>query len=163
MPGGLGRAVRMARHYTVWRRFRRFTMVPRAAYLGNLDLAGRCLAQGAMKDGAVVECGTWRGGMAAGLATIGGPARDYHFFDSFAGLPPATAEDGEFAQRAQRTRSDALWFDNNTASLDEFLAVIAQAHVPRERLHVHKGLFADTLAARRDGSRRGAAARRRLV
>jgi len=145
MRRGLGSALRRARHYAVWRRFRPFTMVPRKAYLANLELAARCLAQPAMRSGAVVECGTWRGGMAAGLATIGGPARDYHFFDSFAGLPPATDADGELAQTAQRERSGALWFDNNTASIDEFRTVIAMAPVPPERIHVHKGLFADTL------------------
>jgi O-methyltransferase len=151
MGRGVGSALSFARHYGLWRRFRDATMVPRKAYLANLSLAARCLAEPAMKDGAVVECGTWRGGMAAGLASIGGPERDYHFFDSFAGLPPAGAEDGALAQAAQRTRSAALWHDNNTASLDEFLAVIAKAPVPPERIHVHKGWFADTLPRAQTG------------
>jgi O-methyltransferase len=141
----MAEGVRFLRHWAVWHRFRPFTMVPKKAYLANLALAADCLAQPAMRNGAVVECGTWRGGMAAGLATIGGPARDYHFFDSFAGLPPATEEDGAAAQEAQRTKSGALWHGNNTASLDEFMAVIARTPVPPQRIHVHKGLFADTL------------------
>ena len=145
----IGQAFRRVRYYAVWRRFRPFTMVPRRAYLANLELADGILAEPALNGGAVVECGTWRGGMAAGLATIGGPQRDYHFFDSFEGLPPATEEDGEYAQRAHRTHS--LWFDNNTASLDEFRAVIARAPVPGERVHVHKGLFADTLPKAKTG------------
>jgi O-methyltransferase len=141
---GLALAPRVARYYATWRRNRRFTMIGRDTYLANLYLADRCLAQPAMDGGCVIECGTWRGGMAAGLATIGGPGRDYHFFDSFAGLPPATAEDGEFARRAQQSRDGGLYFDNNTASRDEFMATIAGARLPPERLHVHPGLFADT-------------------
>jgi O-methyltransferase len=141
---GLLLAPSLARYYAIWRRYRRFTMIGRDAFLANLYLADRCLAQPAMDGGCVIECGTWRGGMAAGLATIGGNARDYHFFDSFAGLPPAGAEDGAFARRAQQSRDGALYFDNNTASRDEFMAAITRAHLPPERLHVHQGLFADT-------------------
>ncbi|HXQ52715.1 MAG TPA: TylF/MycF/NovP-related O-methyltransferase [Stellaceae bacterium] len=144
---GLGLAPRVLRYYAIWRRYRPFTMIGRDAYLANLYLADKCLAQPAMDGACVIECGTWRGGMAAGLATIGGTARDYHFFDSFAGLPPATAEDGEFARRAQQTRDGGLYFDNNTASRAEFMAAIAGAALPPERLHVHEGLFADTFAS----------------
>jgi O-methyltransferase len=96
-----------------------------------------------MAHGAIVECGTWRGGMAAGLATIGGPERDYHFFDSYAGLPPATAEDGAYAQHAHHS-GDGLYCDKNTASLEEFMATLAHVGLPRGRLNVHKGLFAET-------------------
>ncbi|HUK59617.1 MAG TPA: TylF/MycF/NovP-related O-methyltransferase [Stellaceae bacterium] len=143
MARGLGSLIRHARHTTVWRRFGTDTMVPKKAYLANLALAADCLADPAMRDGAIVECGTWRGGMAAGLATIGGPARDYHFFDSFAGLPPAGAEDGAYAQHAQRRNT--LWHDNNRASRTEFMAVIARVAVPPARIHVYEGLFGDTL------------------
>jgi O-methyltransferase len=142
-PRGLRLVPSVLRHHAIWRRFRHATMVPRNAYLANLYLAQRCLAQPGMAAGAVVECGTWRGGMAAGLATIGGPERDYHFFDSYAGLPPATPEDGAYAQRAMHS-GDGLYFDKNTASLDEFMATLAPVGLPRGRLNVHKGLFAET-------------------
>jgi O-methyltransferase len=144
-PRGLALAPRILRYHAIWRRFRAFTMVTRDAYLANLYLADKCLADPRLDGAAVVECGTWRGGMAAGLATIGGPAREYHFFDSFAGLPPPTPEDGEFALSAQRDHTAELYFDNNTASLEEFMAALAPVGLPAARLHVHKGLFADTL------------------
>jgi hypothetical protein len=112
--------------------------------VANLYLADRCLAQPAMDGGCIIECGTWRGGMAAGLATIGGPDRDYHFFDSFAGLPPATEADGAYAREAQASGDGRLYFDNNTASLAEFTATLGAVGLPAQRLHVHKGLFADT-------------------
>lgn len=146
-PRGLALAGRVLRYHATYRRFRHATMIGRDAYIANLYLADQCLAQPAMAGGCIIECGTWRGGMAAGLATIGGPARDYHFFDSFAGLPPATAEDGAYAREAQASRDGRLYFDNNTAALDEFMATLASLGLPAKRLHVHKGFFADTLPA----------------
>ena len=143
-PRGLALAVRLLHYRAIHRRFRHATMIGRDAYLANLYLADRCLAEPAMDGGCVIECGTWRGGMAAGLAVIGGPARDYHFFDSFAGLPPATAEDGAYARAAQSSGDGRLYFDNNTAALEEFLATLGPVRLPPQRLHVHKGLFADT-------------------
>jgi hypothetical protein len=48
-------------------------------------------------EGAVVECGVWRGGsmMAAAieLRRLGDTSRDLHLFDTFAGPPPETPED----------------------------------------------------------------------
>ena len=142
-PRGLALAPRALCYYAIWRRFRRATMIPRDAYLANLYLADKALADPALAGAAVIECGTWRGGMAAGLASIGGPGRDYHFFDSFAGLPPPTAEDGAFARHAQESRDGSLYFDNNTASRADFTATLAPLALPR--LHVHEGLFAATL------------------
>jgi O-methyltransferase len=144
---GLPLALSLVRHAAIYRRFRPYTMIPREAYLTNLYLAARCLAAPALAHGCIIECGTWRGGMAAGLATIGGPARDYHFFDSFAGLPPPTAEDGAYAQEAAAARDGRLLHNNNTAALSEFMAALTQVALPPERLHVHAGLFAETFPA----------------
>lgn len=132
------------RYYSIYRRFRPATMLGRDTYIANLYLADRYLAEPGLASGTIVECGTWRGGMAAGLALVGGPARDYYFFDSFEGLPPATVEDGEFAIRAQASRDGTIRFDNCTATLEEFMSVFAEVALPRERLHVYKGFFEAT-------------------
>jgi len=54
--------------------------------------------------GAVVECGVWNGGssamVAAGLGRAGGAARPFWLFDSFAGLPDPTEDDGERVRAA---------------------------------------------------------------
>jgi O-methyltransferase len=143
-PGrGLALLPSLLRYGAIYRRFRHHTMIGRDAFIANLYLAERSLARPALAGGCIIECGTWRGGMAAGLALIGGPAREYHFFDSFAGLPPATAEDGEYARRAQASRDGSLYFDNNTASLEEFMAALATVALPAERLHVYQGFFKD--------------------
>lgn len=59
-------------------------------------LAGRCVELGI--EGAFVECGVWRGGVAALMALVAHRERKgrvTHLFDSFQGLPSPTREDGE--------------------------------------------------------------------
>lgn len=80
-----------ARFRRIFRKLRDFTMIPGPAYVGNLHLAARVRSIG----GNVVECGTWRGGMIAGIADVLGPARTYYLFDSFEGLPATSDHDGE--------------------------------------------------------------------
>ena len=65
-------------------RFSQFTMIPPDVYARNLLLVKAY----EHVPGCVVECGTWKGGMIGGIATVLGPEREYHLFDSFEGLPP---------------------------------------------------------------------------
>lgn len=132
------------RYYTIFRRFRPYTMVAWNTYISNLYLAEMSLTNPALKDGCIIECGTWRGGMAAGLAVVCGPERNYYFFDSFRGLPPVTSEDGEKARLWQELKNDPRYFNNCTASLEEFKKVIALAEVPADHLHVYEGFFNET-------------------
>jgi O-methyltransferase len=138
----VGRVVRYAAAY--WR-FRSSTLVGRDAYVTNLYLVDKHLTDPALADGCIVECGTWRGGMAAGLALIGGSHRAYFFFDSFEGLPPATAEDGDYARWWQANRNGAPDRDNCSASFDEFMATMRRVALPPARLHVYQGFFDATL------------------
>ena len=71
--------------------------IARNAYIENLALISRALENSALKDGAFIECGTWKGGMSAGMIEVGGPDRNYFFFDSFEGLPLAKEIDGAAA------------------------------------------------------------------
>ena len=50
-----------------YERFREFTMIRREVYVNNLELAKRVVKL----PGCVVECGVWRGGMIAGMASLG--------------------------------------------------------------------------------------------
>ena len=143
---GPASGLRLLRYYRLYRQFRPFTMVGRDAYISNLYLADRALADPALASGCVIECGTWRGGMAAGLIALGGNRRDYFFFDSFQGLPPAGAADGEAARRWQADTQGSQYFENCRASQAEFAAVVARAGAASGRLHVYEGFFADTFA-----------------
>jgi len=117
------------------------TMIERSAFIDNLRLAHRVANSGDVTIGAIVECGTWRGGMAAGLMTVCGPERDYYFFDSFRGLPPAGIEDGEAAVEWQRNTTGPRYFGNCTATREEFVDVVNRVGFPAERVKVYEGFF----------------------
>jgi O-methyltransferase len=123
----------------VFRKYREFTMVPENIYTGNLHLASTVRSL----SGAVVECGTWRGGMIAGIADVLGPHRHYRLFDSYEGLPPAQAIDGEAALAWQRDTSNPGYYDNCRASDDQARQAMSQSAATDYTLV--KGWFNDTL------------------
>jgi hypothetical protein len=125
-----------------YRKFWDFTMIPEREYLANLELT----AAYRRIEGDIVECGTWKGGMIAGMAHVLGPDRRYHLFDSFEGLPPATEIDGEAALTWQRDTGSSSYFNNCTA--DEASARSAMHLAGASDFRTVKGWFSDTL--RRD-------------
>jgi len=114
-------------------------MVPQNSYTGNLHLAMK------VKNipGNIVECGTWRGGMIAGIADVLGPDRHYFLFDSYEGMPPAKEIDGEAALAWQRNTSSPGYHNNCRASEDEARQVMAMSAATQYSLV--KGWFEDTL------------------
>lgn len=122
-----------------YRKFQAFTMIPESDYIASLELATAFRKI----EGDIVECGTWKGGMIAGMAQILGPNRHYHLFDSFAGLPPATAIDGKAALNWQRDTGSSYHFNNCTA--EENSAVSAMQLAGARNFRTVKGWFADTL------------------
>lgn len=129
----------------IYERYSHATMVSREAYIANLHLAAQVLGNDALSDGAIVECGTWRGGMAAGLIEIGGGERDYWFFDSFKGLPPPGAEDGDEAREWAANKSGERYFNNCAASVQEFVSTLSTVRISEKRIHTMEGWFSDTL------------------
>lgn len=107
----LGTLRRLFRHRNIYQRFQDFTMIPRDTYSVNLSLAERVK----FISGCVVECGVWRGGMTAGIASILGPDRKYFLFDSFEGLPPAKEIDGPAAIKWQQNTKSSNYYDNCAA------------------------------------------------
>jgi hypothetical protein len=120
-------------------------MIPRNDFLANIDLVGEFSGNQHLLEGALVECGTWRGGMSAAMMEVGGTDRDYHFFDSFEGLPPAKEIDGSAALEWQGDKAGQFYFDNCTATVDEFHQTLAMTGMPLDRVHVHAGFFEDTM------------------
>lgn len=114
-------------------------MIPPALYAKNLQLAESVRHL----PGCVVECGVWRGGMSAGLASVLGPDRNYFLFDSFEGLPPAQEIDGERAMKWQRDTASPSYYDNCSAS--EGFAREAMKLAGVQSAHFHPGWFKDTL------------------
>jgi O-methyltransferase len=136
--GGAARARRARRFRAIHDRYRAYTMLPREAFVENLELASRY----AGVPGAIVECGTWKGGMSAGLAEVLGPARDYWLFDSFEGLPPARAIEGGAALAWQAATDAPDYHDNCRAAEADAAAAMRLAGAPAT---IVPGWFRDTL------------------
>lgn len=97
----------------IYKRYINFTMIPERFYVDNLKLIWD------FKDvqGCIVECGVWRGGMSAGIATLLSD-REYFLFDSFEGLPKAKEIDGEGALAWQSNTLSPGYHDNCKAELE---------------------------------------------
>jgi len=108
-------------------------------YLMNLALADNFKRI----QGAVVECGVWRGGMIAGLAQLCGKDREYFLFDSFEGLPQAQPIDGDAMNRWQEDTGSPHYYDN--CKTDEAYAKKAMSLSGARDVRVVKGWFKDVL------------------
>lgn len=126
-------------HPWVFSRFKNDTLVRFDAYCANLRLANRFKHL----PGAIVECGTWKGGMIAGLACLFGTKRSYYLFDSFEGLPPAKEIDGERALGWQADTKSPHYFDNCRASIEDAQKAMELAGIRDAR--IVKGWFENTL------------------
>jgi O-methyltransferase len=123
----------------VYEKYAAFTMIAKSEYLLNLQLAETV---GGI-EGAVVECGVWRGGMIAGIAEVLGSSREYILCDSFQGLPNAQPVDGAAALMWQSDKAGPTYHENCTAA--EEVARAAMALSPARRVQVVAGWFDKTL------------------
>ncbi|MCH2023538.1 MAG: TylF/MycF family methyltransferase [Saprospiraceae bacterium] len=123
----------------IYNEFRDFTMISSGIYMENLMLAKKIK----LIPGAIVECGVWRGGMSAGIATILGNEREYFLYDSFEGLPEAKEIDGANAIDWQNNKTSSSYYDNCSAEIDFAEKAMAIANV--KNVHIIKGWFNETL------------------
>ncbi len=126
------------RYRDIYDKYKQFTMIDDRTYIGNLRLAADSLGT----PGSIVECGTWRGGMIAGIADVLGSKRTYYLFDSFEGLPPAKEVDGPAALAWQFDTSGPEYYDNCRASEED--AKVAMTMSPAMDYQIVKGWFDDT-------------------
>jgi len=128
------------RYRAIARKYRPWSMIPAGVYAGNLRIAARIRNV----PGAIVECGTWRGGMIAGIADLLGSDRRYYLFDSFEGLPPARQIDGPAALAWQADKSSPFYLNNCAASEEE--AREAMSRSPAKDVRIFKGWFDSTFS-----------------
>lgn len=114
-------------------------------FIENLALIGSLVDLRAMKSAAIVECGTWQGGMAAALIDFCGRHRSFCFFDSFEGLPPAKEIDGQTALAWQENTSEPGYYDNCRSSIETFYDTIGRTGIDTKTVHVAKGFFEQSL------------------
>lgn len=110
-------------------------------YIENLSLIGSLVDQATLKKGAIVECGTWRGGMAAGLIEFCGKDKSYYFLDSFEGLPEAKEIDGRAAHDWQANKDSPAYHDNCCSSLELFEDTIERTGVKSDNIKIIKGFY----------------------
>lgn len=122
-------------------KFREYTMMPETTFNNNLFVADKFASR---IDGDVVECGVWRGGMIASLAATLGKNRTYYLFDSFEGLPEATAKDGDAALVWQKSTDAPTYYDNCRAEVDYSIKAMSLTGCKYE---IIKGWFDQTLPA----------------
>ena len=128
------------RFRNLYQKYQKYTMIADAGvYAVNLHLA----AMVAGVDGAIAECGTWRGGMIAGIADVLGSGRSYYLCDSFQGLPPVKEIDGAAAKAWQDDTTSPTYYDNCTASEEDAQSAISMS--PAKDYQIVKGWFEDTL------------------
>ena len=122
-----------------YRKFRKFTLVGKLGYVDSLLLAKKFRNV----EGTVVECGVWRGGMIAGMASVLGDDKEYFLLDSFEGLPPAKDIDGKAALRYQKDVNSPVYYDNCKAEIEYAEKAMKLAGV--HKAHFIKGWFNETL------------------
>jgi O-methyltransferase len=109
------------RLHRIYNKYKDFTMITADDYVENLRLAMRIVEV----RGSIIECGTWRGGMIAGIADLLGSDRRYYLFDSFQGLPLAKEIDGVAALAWQSNKDSPGYYNNCTASKEEARAAMS--------------------------------------
>jgi O-methyltransferase len=128
-----------ALYHVLYRRYRKFTLVPARWFVENLDACARY----APKLGCIVECGVWRGGMSAAIGDVL-PRRTHYLFDSFKGLPPANKElDGDRAVAYQTDKASPWYFDNCRAERSFAETAMSLSHAGEVRFM--PGWFNETL------------------
>ncbi|MEL6635586.1 MAG: TylF/MycF/NovP-related O-methyltransferase [Bacteroidota bacterium] len=130
---------KLRRYEGIYQSFRGHTMVPENWYITNLLLAEKVLDQ----EGAIVECGVWKGGMIGGIAKILGPQRHYYLYDSFEGLPDAQEIDGQRALDWQNNTESPTYYDNCKAAVED--AERAMQIAGARHFEISKGWFENTL------------------
>ena len=113
------------------------TMIARQQFVQNLDIVD--MASDII--GAIVECGTWRGGMLAAMLEKRSDSLAIGF-DSFEGLPAAQAIDGEAAIAWQADTTSPIYFDNCSASVQEFTDTMLMTSL---NFDIVKGWFSETV------------------
>lgn len=102
-------------------------------------------------EGAIVECGVWRGGSmlaaAMTLVELKETDRDLYLFDTFTRPPDPEPRDRDLVVEDLRASLDAALADPAYSYLpmDEVRALIAGSGYPHEQIHLVEGLVEETL------------------
>ncbi len=105
-------------------------------------------------DGAMVECGVWKGGsimaMALTLKNLGDESRELYLYDTFSGMSAPTDVDVSIAgEKADDTFSQTKISEDSSnwffSSLDEVKKNVFTTGYPKGKIHFIKGKVEDTI------------------
>jgi hypothetical protein len=104
--------------------------------------------------GNIVECGTWRGGCSFGMALVqrlvfGCVRRKVWMFDSFQGLPDASASDGQAAFAYQQNVNAPNYYNNCRADHAEVVADALRLGLSDDECRIVSGWFEASLPIER--------------
>jgi O-methyltransferase len=117
-------------------KYKSHTMCNEQVFIANLELALNHAYY--PSNTAVVECGTWKGGMVAAMAEVLGDRHLYVLCDSFQGLPETTPIDGPAAKHWELANPKGCHAERADAELAMSLA-------DRVTWTIVPGWFRDTL------------------
>ena len=128
--------------YSLSRKYNKSTMVKTMEYIDSLYLTYKY----SVVEGSIVECGVWKGGMSLGMIDITLKSnKRYHFFDSFAGLPPAESVDGKSAVDWKSNTAIQENLKNCEADLGEFKSKVKAKGIDLNSVFIYPGFFENTL------------------
>ncbi len=142
----------IASQINIWESVRPYTMTS-PERVGVLIDAVRHLVINKV-EGAMVECGVWRGGssmaVALALKELGAMDREVYLYDTFSGMSAPTGEDvSPFWGRASDIFSQKKTSDDSSdwcfSSLDEVRGNLSTTRYPSGRLHFVEGKVEDTI------------------
>lgn len=103
-------------------------------------------------NGAIVECGVWRGGsmmaMAQTLKNLDNTDYQLHLYDTFSGMSAPAEQDGEFAsQKYQKLQTGKDQSDWCNAGLAEVKSNLQQVEYPDDKIFYIEGKIEHTVPA----------------
>ncbi len=107
-------------------------------------------------EGAIVECGVWRGGstmaVALTLKALGDEAREIYLHDTFAGMSASTDEDIDIGGASAQPKFDKRKTSEDSSNyclspLDETRENVFSTGYPNDKFHFVEGKVEDTIPA----------------
>jgi O-methyltransferase len=100
--------------------------------------------------GAIVECGSWRGGTSFAMllaqhAAVGRVVLPVYLLDSFEGMPPVQERDGPLALEWQSGAYPEWFFDNCLADESEVKKTARNFGFSESEARIRRGWFTDTV------------------
>ena len=139
-----------------FRAVERYTMVPRERIFTLVRAVEYVVKCGV--PGALVECGTWKGGcamaMARALKRLGAVDRELFFYDLFGEMWPHHTEFDAFrgVPESERNPNVTEVPEIMRYSLEEVRATVLSTGYPAEKAHFFQGVVEKTLPAKAPGS-----------